>query len=274
MPLEAHFTARDGAQLFTRFWPVESPRARLILVHGFGEHSGRYAHVAQRFNALGLSVLSYDQRGHGRSPGKRGEVRRFATLVEDLRDFVEQLPGTQEPPEFLLGHSMGGLVLAHYVLAHNPPVRGLVFSGALLRLNDTVPKLVVKLAPLLSVVTPWLPVSRIRPEDLSRDASVVDSYRADPFVYHGRIGVRTGAQLQAAVRHARAGLAGISQPLYLLCGGADQIVPPAGSEDLYARASSPDKTLKRYTNGYHEPLHDIEQEVVLEELCEWLERHC
>jgi acylglycerol lipase len=274
MATEEHFSAHDGAQLFARRWAVDAPRASVVIVHGYGEHCGRYEDVAQFLNGLGCSVFAYDQRGHGRSPGKRGFIRRFAALPEDLHAFLQHVaPAFEDRAVFLLGHSMGGLVLAHYMLAHALPVRGLIFSSPLLKLHAVSP-LLLRLSPVLSLLTPWLPVARVDPEGLSREPTVVATYRADPFVYHGRIGARTGAELHGAVEEVRAGLDRLGPPLYILHGTEDPLVPAEGSQDLHRLAGAADKTLRLYEGGYHEQFHDLEKARVLEELGDWLVSHC
>lgn len=270
MPQDEHFQVHTGERFYARRWPVRCPRGGVVLVHGFGEHCGRYDGLAAYLNGLGLSVYSYDQRGHGRSPGKRGHIRRFALLVQDLRAFLQYLqPETKGVPIAVLGHSMGGLVLAHLSVQQPAEVAGLVFSSPLLQLQDVSP-LLVRMSRLLSILSPRLPVARVEPDALSRDLTVVSSYRSDPFVYHGRINARTGAELYGAVQWVRQRFANITSPLYILHGTADRLAHPQGSRDFLAKAGAVEKRLRLYEGGYHELFNDSGRDLVLDELGKWL----
>ncbi|MBI3119154.1 MAG: lysophospholipase [Candidatus Hydrogenedentes bacterium] len=274
MGTEEQFRAADGESLFARRWLAEQSKGALVLIHGYGEHCGRYDHVAAALNAISLHVYSYDQRGHGRSPGKRGHIASFAQLVDDLGGFLRHLePEVAGLPLFLLGHSMGGLVLASFMEQQPAAVRGLVFTGTLLCLNNDVSPWLVRLSKVLSTLTPGLPVATVDPQALSRDATVVHTYQADPFVYHGKINARTGAQLNEAMQDTQKHLKAIMAPLYILHGAADRLAPAAGSELLYKEAGAKDKTLRLYEGGYHEQFNDMEKERVFAELCTWLQAH-
>ncbi len=273
---EGKFRTRDGLELFSREWaPEGAPRANLILLHGYGEHSGRYEHVGKALNGIGLLVYTYDQRGFGRSPGKRGYIRRFDELLSDLDAYVEHLrPQLADRPLFLMGHSMGGMVLARYMQTRKPDVRGLVFSSPLLAVKKDISPILISLARVLSALTPWLPVAKVDSADLSRDPEVARIVDADPLDYHGSMLARTGAELNAAIALARAGFKAITAPAYIIHGTDDRLVPCEGSRLLYEDCGSADKTLKLYEGGYHELVNDIEKDKVIADLCAWLEQHC
>jgi alpha-beta hydrolase superfamily lysophospholipase len=271
MAEEAHFPGYDGKELYRRTWPVDAPDApALIIVHGFGEHCARYDGLAQELNETGFSVYSYDHRYHGRSPGKRGMILDFEHLVKDLDAFLEHIHARLEGRDvMILGHSMGGLVLATRLERGPLPVKAAIFSSPFLQLEDVSPFLAA-LSGVLSAVVPWLPVAKLSTRAISRDPEEVAAYETDPLVHHGSIKVRTGAEFQRSVAAARAGFERIDLPIYIIHGERDALVPPEGSKLLFERAHSEDKQLKIYDGGYHELFNDTCREEVLHDLREWL----
>jgi len=269
---ESRFRSHDDLDLFERRWiPQGTPVANLILLHGYAEHSGRYDHVAEVLNAIGCTVCAYDQRGHGRSEGRRGYINAFEDLITDLDAYVGHLrPHLDDKPLFMMGHSMGGLVLVHYVQTYDVRVRGLVFSSPFLAIPPDVSRLLVALADVLGALTPWLPVASLDTQAVARDPAVVRAYETDPLNYHGRVRSRTGAQLNGAIAQARARFDRVTAPVYIVHGAEDRLVPAEGSRLLYERCRSDDKTLKVYEGGYHELLNDFGKEGVLKDLCAWL----
>lgn len=267
------FQTNDGLQLFTRQWtPPDAPKACLILTHGYGEHSGRYEAFARVLVEQGIALYTYDLRGHGESPGKRGYIRDFNQLLNDLDGLVEHVrPEIGNRPLFYMGHSMGGLVLARYTQTRPLEAEGLIFSGSLLAIDPGISPMLIALAGVLGTLTPWLPVARVESEKLARDPAVPAAYDNDPLVYHGSILARTGAQLQKAVKQATAQMDAIRLPIYIFHGAEDRLAPPQGSVLLHDRAGSKDKVLRLYERGYHEQLNDLDREVVMADLLGWIE---
>ncbi len=265
---------QDGAQLFTRRWdPDGEPRAHLALLHGYGEHSGRYERVAAALKGIGVAVHAYDQRGHGRSPGKRGYVRDIDELIDDFGLFVTRIrEEAGDKSVFLMGHSLGGMVLALYAERETPAATGLIFSSPFLALPDDVSSLLIALAGVLGTLTPWLPVASMDTSGVSRDPAVVEAYEADPLNYHGKVLARTGAQFNEGIRRAQAEFQAITAPLLVFHGSGDRLVPPTGSKLLHERCGSSDKTLTLYPDGYHEMHNEPEKEQVLTAMCDWIER--
>ena len=272
MSREGSFKTPDGLDLFERCWqPDGDLRANLVLIHGYGEHSGRFDHVAGALNGIGVAVHAYDQRGFGRSPGKRGYIRRFDDLLDDLTAYLEHVrERTAHRPLFLMGHSMGGLVIALYVQARQLDARGLVFSSALLAINDEVSPVLIALANVLGVLTPWLPVADLDTTTVSRDPEVVRAYDADPLNHHGKILARTGSQLNTAIKRARTNFEAITLPVYVIHGSGDRLVPAEGSQLLHDRCRSADKTCKIYEGGYHELHNDLDKASAIAGLCDWI----
>ena len=260
---------------FSRSWlPSAPPCALLIIVHGYAEHSGRYEALAQALNAAGIEVHAMDHRGHGNSLGAPGRIGHFDALVADLRRFVTRVRADAGgKPLFILGHSMGGLIAAHYLSEAAPGIHGAIFSSPLMAIPDHVSPRLLRVSRLLGTFTPWLPVDRLDSHGIARDPEVVRAYDADPLVYHGPIRARTGAALARAIQDLEGLLPNITVPLLVFHGTADRIAPPSGSQRLYEEAGSADKALFLVDGGFHELLNDTGREEVLRKVLDWIARH-
>lgn len=269
------FAAPDGVELFEQRWTAPEPvHGHVIVVHGYGEHSSRYGHIAERLTAEGYSVYAYDQRGHGNSPGRTGYVPSFSRLVEDLQAYSGYVfPDPPDEPLFVLGHSMGGLVVVAWALKYSPNVRGLVISSPLLEGGDNVPPIQRKLAPIVARIAPHAPALVLETKALSRIPEVVQRYEDDPLVYHGKIGTRTGYEFMRTIAGVQANLSKLTLPFIVLHGTDDRLAPYAGAEVLYERAGSADKTLKRFDGGYHELFNDLGSEDFFAAVLDWLKSH-
>lgn len=267
------FGTADGLALLTRSYLPDAPaRAAVIIAHGYAEHSGRYAHVAEALVGAGYAVFALDHRGHGQSGGKRASVRVFREYVSDLGRFIDRVRETRpSPPRFLFGHSMGGLVALQLVLEHPEKVEGLAITAGYLENATPLSPLLEQLAPLVSRLAPDLPVQRLDVEALARDPAVVQGYRDDPLVYGGNVRARLGYELLRCGPYLTRRAASITLPVLLQHGAADRIAAPAGSKKLYDVLGSSDKTLKLYDGTYHEILNDYGREGVLADLIAWLD---
>jgi acylglycerol lipase len=266
-------TTADGLTLATRSWmPHDRPKAAVLLVHGISEHSGRYAHVAARLLLHDYAVFAYDHRGHGRSEGTpRAYIDRFETLVEDLRRVVQwveaEAPGL---PLFLLGHSMGGAIVARYVAEFGSEgLAGVILSSPALRIPENYP--LRRFAGIASRLLPRVAFPSPNRGWLSRDPAVARAWDDDPLTFKGGTRPRTGFLLLHAcadlLDHAEA----FNAPLLLFHGTADRITDPEGTRALYEAAPAEDKTLTLYEGGYHETMNDLEKERVLDDLTAWLD---
>lgn len=272
MPEKDSFTTSDGLRLYTRTWvPSGEPAASVILLHGYGDHCGRYAGFARALNGESIAVYSYDQRGFGRSDGRRGYVGDFAAILSDLDLFVRHIaPDTAGKPVFMLGQSFGGLIVVRYAQTRQPGLTGLVLCSPLLAFPDSVPKPLLALGRYIAVVAPWLPVSSVDPQGLSRRPEVVKEAEDDPLNYHGSVRARTGAQMQQAVADAFAEVEQLALPLYIVHGSADRVVPASGSQRLFEASTATDKTLRVFDGGYHELWQDLDADVVIRSVCDWI----
>lgn len=260
---------------FSRSWPPEhSPVAHLIIVHGYAEHSGRYEALARDLNDAGLHVHACDLRGHGQSPGRRGQIKDFAALAADLSRFVERIrEKVGNRPLFILGHSMGGLLTAHYLAGESTGIRGAIFSSPLMAIPDHVSPLLLGMSRILGMAAPGLPVDRLDSKGIATAPEVVEAYDTDPLVYHGPIRARTGAALAHAIQVLPALLPKITLPLLVFHGTADSIAPPSGSQLLMDHAGSTDKACFSVDGGFHELLNDTGREEVIQKMLAWIECH-
>ncbi len=266
----------DGTPLHARCWPGTEARGVLVVAHGLGEHGGCYEHVADGLTARpGLvDVVAFDFRGHGRSPGRRGVVRRYEDLVGDLHAVVDWTRDHRpDRPVFLLGHSNGGQVALRYVLDEPGRADGLVLSNPSLRLAVDVPRHKLFLGRILWMVAPSLTLGgELASEMLSRDPAYNDRRLADE-LRHSRVsaplffGMIEGGPLVAA----RAGE--IRLPVLLILSGSDPIVDHRAALELFDRLASPDKTLQLDPEAVHEPFSDLGREQVLAGLADWLGAH-
>jgi len=270
---ENTFSGFKGLKLYYQCWrPEGEPRTTLAIVHGFGEHSGRYGNVVDWFVPKGYAVYAFDLRGHGRSPGPRGYVSRWAVFREDVKAFLE-LVHEQEPGQavFLLGHSMGGLIVLEYALHYPEGLTGVIASGPLLAQANMSPSLVT-LSKILSGVLPWLTLdTKLDATSISRDPAVVETYVNDPLV-HSLGTPRLGTELTRAIEWTQAHAAEMRVPCLIVHGSADRLVPPEGSRIFYESMTLADKERQTYEGYYHEVFNDVGKEQVLAAAEAWIER--
>lgn len=262
---EGTFQSSGGATIYEQRWAARAagaPRAVLAICHGYAEHSGRYAAVAAYLNERGYVVEALDLRGHGRSSGERVTVHSFAEFWDDLDAFLARVRERNPAvPLFLLGHSMGGGVVTSYVLARNPRLDGLLLSGAAMLGQRPAP----------STATPPRAPAPLPASAISRDPAVVAAYENDPLVYRGAPNPRAGEASRQAYELVQSSMETITLPLLIMHGTDDLLVPFHGSEVLFERASSNDKTLKLYPGLYHEILNEPERLDVLADIAAWLD---
>ena len=265
---EAEAAASDGTPLHVRHWTATSPPwARVLIVHGIGEHSGRYERTGRLMAEAGLDVHAFDLRGHGLSGGRRVYVGRWDDFLDDVEVMLTPLrePGV---PLVLFGHSMGALIALTYACSTRPPPDLLVLSAPPLWAN--VPGWQRALAPILGRVAPTVVMANpITGDQLARDPAVGIAYFADPLV-QPRSTARLGAQLFAAMKRAGAGLDRLRIPTLVIHGGADTLVPTAGSEPL---GNLPGVERRVLPNLRHETLNEPEGPEVVAGVVEWLRAH-
>ena len=269
---EGLLAGAGGAEIYWQAWlPSGEPRAVVVIVHGIGEHSGRYGHVAARLNAAGFAAYALDHRGHGRSSGPRGLVDRMDHAVSDVDSFVTLAAARHaDHPLHLLGHSMGGAIAIAYALRHQERLHGLLLSSATASVGSA-PASARFGAKAIGALAPNAGIMEIDPSLISHDPAVVRAYREDPLVYQGQLPARTVAEVAATVEGFAAGVPALRVPLLVMAGTGDRIVPPSGSRMVYDRAGSPDRTLRLYDCLYHELFNEPERRVVLGDVTGWLD---
>ena len=269
------FAGARGATLHTIRWSPDdesSIRADVVLAHGYGEHSGRYAPVAEALSAAGLAVSAMDHRGHGRSTGvKKGEVDFFDLLVDDLGRYVDSVATGR--PLFLYGHSMGGLASVRLAERGDSRFSGIVLTGPALATAESIPAPLVALANILGTITPWLPTISLDAAAISRDEAVRADYDSDPYNFRGKLTARTGREINRAMVAALGESANIHAPLLILHGDADRLAEVSGSRRLAAAVGSADVTLREYPGAYHELHHEPESTEVLATIIDWIGAH-
>jgi len=266
---------QDVIRLHRRAWlPETTARAALLLVHGLGEHSGRYGHVADVFTANGYAVHAVDHVGHGRSEGTRGHADAFDQYVDGVDALLAHVRERHpDRPLFLVGHSMGGLIAAHYLLCNQSAFAGCVLSGPLIRSDAEPPRLVLGINRLVAAIAPKIGMLALDATAVSRDPAVVERYTSDPLVHHGKVSARLVHELFVAMAGAIDRAADITLPLLILHGGADRLTSLSGSELLHERVGSQDKTLTVFPGLYHEIFNEPERDRILAEAHAWIEAH-
>ena len=263
----------DGQRLFLRNWLAARSRGAVLIVHGLGEHSGRYERLAQWFNQRGYDVRSYDQRGHGRTPGPRGAIRHDDDLLEDLATVYNDYASAQPHMPLLLGHSMGGLVAARTVLDGRISPPATVLSSPALR-SWSSPAL-IGLARVLSHVVPRLRLGNgLDAGKLSHDPQVVSGYTTDPW-RHAWVTPRLANFIFQAGVSCIEDAATLAQPTLLLVADSDALVDPSGSRAFARKAAASGHLTTRYfATLYHELFNESEpgRSQVLMQLGDWLGR--
>lgn len=270
---EWNWKSADGLEMFARGWaPEDDPKAVVCLVHGLGEHIGRYEHVGAAFAAAGYALLGFDLRGHGKSGGPRGHAPSLEAFFQDIDDFLREAERRYpSAPRFLYGHSLGGLLSLSYSLSRKVNARGMIVSSPGLRTAIHEQKAKLILAKLLGAIAPTITLpSELATEHLSRDAKVVRDYINDPLV-HDKITTGFGRAGLKATDLVFTRAAQLSVPVLLVYCSGDQIAFPRGSEEFAALAPKGLVTLKRYEGLYHEPHNEPEKADVLRGYIQWLD---
>ena len=263
MTVETGATA-DGTEQFRRRWSVDDPSAAILLVHGIGEHSGRYQHVGRFFAEHGFDVAAFDNRGFGRTGGTRGHVRDFDVFLDDIEERLAERRSLGVPV-VLFGHSLGGLMATVYLVGRRPQPDLAVLSSP--ALTAEVPRWQRVAAPVFGRLRPTLFFpSEIEGAGLSRDVDVQRAYTEDPLLVAGAT-AGLGHEVFRAMGRAMDRLDRLRVPTYVLHGGADPVVPPSASAPL---AGLQGVTRRVWPDLLHECLNEPEQDEVMGEIEAWL----
>lgn len=274
MRAERKISLADNSCVVVYEWKAAQPKAVVLLVHGLGEHAGRYDHVAAALNQAGYSLIGFDHPGHGQSDGVRGHISSY-DVVFDLIDQLRQEAAKQNPglPQFVYGHSMGGNFVLYYLYKRQPKLAGAIVTSPGLGTADPVPAWKTTLGKVLYNLAPSFQMDNgLKREGLARDPAVVAAYNADPLV-HGKISARLALDM---LGHGKEmiGNAGAfpAVPLLLMQGSKDMLVSPPMT-DQFAKGFKGDLTYKVWEGMYHELHNEPEKQHVLDTITGWLDQH-
>jgi alpha-beta hydrolase superfamily lysophospholipase len=269
------FRSSDGLDMYARGWaPTGKPKAAIALVHGLGEHIGRYEHVGAAMTENGYALLGFDLRGHGKSGGPRGHTPSMEAFLSDIDLFLEgvarRYPGGKQ---FLYGHSLGGVLVLNYALRRKPHLAGAISTAAALHTSVEEQKVKVVMARILGSLLPSIVfASGLDPNTLSRDPAVVQAYIRDPLV-HDRITLGLGKTMLTAAQWIFENAHELQLPLLIMHGTKDMLGFPRGSQEFASLAPKELITLKMWDGFFHEIHNEPGKDQVFRVMFDWLDRH-
>ncbi|MEM9548026.1 MAG: lysophospholipase [Bacteroidota bacterium] len=260
----------NGNSFLLRTWQVENPKANILVVHGYAEHSGRYADTAGVLNRQGYSVYAFDRRGEGESGGRRAIVNTFSEQVEDLKVVIGKIE-KGEKNLFLYGHSLGGLISTKYVIDYQAEgIDGLILSGPLLMPDEDMSPFLQKIAGLVGRLLPFMPVVKVDTSLVTQVEHERKAYDEDPLVFHGSTKARTAFEFLRTMKSVKKHFSEINIPFLVMHGAADKLSNPKGSQLLYDTAGSKDKTIHIMEGMYHEIMREPDKENFFEMMTNWI----
>lgn len=270
------FTTPDGIKIHTIYWEAVGASERvLIIVHGIGEHSGRYAHVAEKLTQAGYHVYALDHRGHGQSGGERLHIPSDKSFITDLKQYYERIKAKHPQAKiFMLGHSMGSVISLQFILTYLDAIDAIVVTGTATDVASTVSPVLRVIGNAINSIYPKTPIS---PPGgmaiLTRDPEMLQKAETDPLMHRGwtktniaKFILDMGEMIQERAHE-------ITMPILIMHGEDDELTPISGSRIMYERVGSKDKTLKTWANMLHEIMNEVEREAVIQTIIEWLEQH-
>lgn len=273
MNVEMKFTELpNGFKCYYQHWFPDKPRALIFMVHGLGDHIGRYNEFVSHLSCKGYACALYDQRGHGRSEGRRGHFASFDQLISDLGFFIafsrESLG--LNVPMYLMGGSLGGLVCLNYLLTARERFSGILVASAAIMPAVNIPKWQKSIARLGAKIWPSLTIhNRLVFESMMRDPDELAALKADP-VFHRRISLGSAIEIERRLGIIMGVPHRIQIPVIMLVGSDDAICDPYGAKMFFDRISSIDKEFINYNGMLHDILHDIGRKRVMEDVERWL----
>lgn len=270
---EETIVVRDGVRLYARRWHAERPKAEVILVHGFAEHSGRYAEITEHLLSRSYSITAYDHCGHGKSEGLPGHIDRFSIYEDDLDTVIDFVRAGGNFKTYLIGHSMGGLVTLRYLARFPGRVAAAAVTAPLVGFAVKVPRFKELIGRIGSQVAPKLRMTNeIDPSVLSRDKSVGQAYSEDPLV--GKlVSTRWFVETSNAMLDAFTIAPKISTPILIMHGTSDKLASHEASHKLFDRIGTQDKEFIEYVGYYHELFNEPERAEIYQKVTDWLEAH-
>ena len=269
--VESSFEGAGGLKIATRSWkPAGSPRAVVVLVHGFNAHSGYMEWPGEQLAAHGLVSYALDLRGRGKSEGERFYVEKFSDYLEDVDRLVTLARGENPGlPLFVLGHSAGGVIATSWVFEHQDEVAGLVCES--FAFDVGLPHLVQLALEGVGKIAPHVHVFSLKNADFSRDPQAVARMNSDPLIAGESQPAETAAELLKAAARLKENMPEFRAPVLILHGTADRATRPAGSQYFHDHAGSMDRTLKLYEGHFHDLLNDLDRDIVMADIQSWLD---
>ncbi len=269
------FNGPGNRKIYYQTWfPETTPKAAVLIVHGLSEHSGRYSKLASILVSSQYAVYGIDNIGHGKSDGRRAFITDFNIYRDTIKQYYDIIRESISGPIFMLGHSMGGLIAASYLLKYQTGLSGAILSSPALKPPKHISKATIFLGNIISSIAPKLGVMKLNSSHISTDKSIADSYREDPLVYKGRVSARLSSEMIKAMKNISINAQKIELPILIMQGGDDKIVDPEGAKNLYNLIASNDKELKIYKGLYHEILNETDNKEIIQDLKSWISKHC
>lgn len=267
------FENKAGFKIFTRTWlPENTSRGIIIFTHGFKSHSGYFQWPAEQLTAQNYAVYALDQQGRGQSEGERFYTENIYEAVADV-DYLVDLAKKEQPnlPVFILGHSAGGVLACLYTLEHQEKLTGLICESFAYKVP--APDFALAVLKGLSHISPHLHTVKLKNEDFSRNPETVEMMNHDPLIANESEPSKSMEQLVKADERLEKEFSSITLPIFILHGTNDKAANPAGSQFFYDNAGSTDKTIKLYEGHYHDLLNDLDKEIVMNDIIDWLLKH-
>jgi acylglycerol lipase len=263
----------DGlVRLFEQWWrPAgKPPRAVVVILHGYKDHSTRYSELADRLAQHGIAVRAYDLRGQGSSGGRRDYVEGFDEFLEDLDIFMKSVRAREPSGKiFMLGQGLGGLIAVDYVLKRKPQLDGLILSAPDLEYQG-VPRPFIK---MFGAIMPLVATYSLDSSKVSSDPAVLKARASDPLITEGNGTARMESEVLSTQDYVGEHVGELQLPLYVVAGSSDQISPAQTAKHFVDDAASPDKDFQIYVRLFHDLLHEPEKEVVMTDISEWIDKH-
>jgi acylglycerol lipase len=272
MSIESTFYGYKGRELFYRSIEPADPKGLVLILHGYGEHSGRYEHVMDAFAARDYAVYVPDHRGHGHSQRVFGDIEGRDKLREDIRILTQNIkqahPGL---PVVVLGHSVGGMLALYQLIAYQDDYDAAIVTGPAILLPEGVSPLMKTLAGLVAAIAPNLPIQELDLSEATRNMEMRADDDRDPLQYRGRARARTGNEIIHCQEEIQNRLHEIGLPILIMHGVDDKVIDPAATEIVYARIGSGDKIKKIWPGLFHEIMNEPERDEVFQFMFDWLD---
>lgn len=267
---ESFLNSYDGKPLHIATWlPENGPRAIILLVHGLGDHVMRFNHWGSLFNSEHVGVIGIDLRGHGKSPGRRGNAT-YENLLNDVNTLVNySFKKYPNLPKLLYGHSLGGNVVLNYVIKNKPSLSGVIVTSPWIKTVKRWPTTKLFFAKWLNKLIPSYAIeNNIHSSDISGDWAIVRAYRNDPLV-HKRISVRLFFEATRAGEFIRSNKHKINSPLLIMHGTSDRITSSHATEQ-FAKYTSRNTQLKLWKGAYHELHNETQKDEIFDYIIQWV----